>query len=128
MQTWQPLLRGLATYPAYGILTHYQHADSSYIYKNTKQLQKDVLVPNQGVYTTFVQSACGQIEAYIESSYGRQGMKNRILKNHLNPHYRSKDPFKALYIELLALPAERTNWRSPSRRGLCAPLFSAPST
>ena len=27
-------------------------------------------------------------------------MKNRILKNHLNPHYRSKDPFKALYIAM----------------------------
>ena len=27
-------------------------------------------------------------------------MKNRILKNHLNPHYRSQNPFKALYIAM----------------------------
>ena len=62
--------------------------------------EKDVLVPNQGVYAAFVQSACDQIETYIGSSYGRQGMRNRILKNHLNPQYRSKDPFKALYIAM----------------------------
>ena len=52
-------------------------------------------MPNQGVYAAFVQSACGQVEAYIGSSYGQQGMKN-----HLNPRYRSQDPFKALYIAM----------------------------
>lgn len=57
-------------------------------------------MPNQGVYAAFVQSACSQTEVYIGSSYGQQGMKNGILKNHLNPHYRSKDPFKALYIAM----------------------------
>ena len=68
-------------------------------------------------------------------------MKNRILKNHLNPHYRSKDPFKALYIAMNK-PSAMTSFvcllsykqRVPTgavllaSQRLCAPLFSARST
>ena len=65
-----------------------------------KQLQTDVLVPNQGVYLAIVQDPSGQVEAYVGSSYGQLGMQNRILKNHLNPHHRSQEPSKALYIAM----------------------------
>ena len=64
--------------------------------ESPEQKQNGALVPNQGAYAVFVQSACAQTEVDIGSSYGQHEMNNRIFNNHLNPHYRSKDPCKAL--------------------------------
>jgi len=65
-----------------------------------KSLHEGALVSNQGVYAAIVRSAPDRVLNYVGSSYGGQGLKHRILKNHLNPRYRSKDPSKALYAAM----------------------------
>ena len=70
-----------------------------------KTLQKDILTSDQGVYAGIVLRACGQTCVYIGSSYGKGGIKWRIIKNHLSQSYRNREPSKCLYIVMDELGA-----------------------
>lgn len=63
-----------------------------------KTLQKDVLISKQGVYAAIVYRAHRETCLYIGSSYGKDGIKNRVIRNHLRQSYRNKDPTKPLYV------------------------------
>ena len=60
---------------------------------------------DQGVYTSIIYKACGQTCVYIRSSYKKNSIKNRIIKNHLKQLYRNKEPSKCLYIMMDELGA-----------------------
>ena len=78
----------LRVYFSYALLTLY----------SLKNIQKNILTSNQEVYAAIVHRACGQTCLYIGSSYGKDGIKNRIIRNHLRQSYRRKDSTKPLYV------------------------------
>lgn len=61
-------------------------------------LQEEVHFAKQGVYAAIVHSQ--GVKVYIGSSYGFQGLQNRVFSNHLNPayrcHYTYRAPYKAM--------------------------------
>ncbi|KFY21993.1 hypothetical protein V491_02913 [Pseudogymnoascus sp. VKM F-3775] len=63
-----------------------------------KIFQKDILTSKQGVYAAIIYRADRETCLYIGSSYGKDGIKNRIIRNHLRESYRRKDPTKPLYV------------------------------
>lgn len=63
-------------------------------------LQKRILTSDQGVYAGFVLRTSGETYIYVGSSYGKGGLQQRVVNNHLRQSYRSREPDKPLYMAM----------------------------
>ncbi|KAL8644088.1 MAG: hypothetical protein Q9226_007941, partial [Calogaya cf. arnoldii] len=65
-----------------------------------KQFEAGLSTNQQGVYAIILMRYGQFYEIYIGSSFGKDGLYNRIYKNHQNPSYRLKEPKKYLYLAM----------------------------
>ncbi|KFY08692.1 hypothetical protein V492_05995 [Pseudogymnoascus sp. VKM F-4246] len=72
--------------------------NDNFLNLDLKTFQKDILTSEQGVYAAIVYRAHRETCLYVGSSYGKEGIKNRVIRNHLRQSYRSRDPTKPLYV------------------------------
>ena len=103
------LLDGLANKSAdlESVITVLESRSLPLIWISFATLQKELETTHQGVYGAVVIQEDEDVEFYTGSSYGKLGLQNRVFKNHLDPAYRAREPYKALYMAM-ARPGAKT--------------------